>query len=432
MATNFPNEQKKQILIKKERNIQLPVEVLTQVISLATRMHEQDEFYDQASAFSSTEPSRFLTEPDLSLSARNEERNVFKDRLSFIQVCKVWYQVAIRFLWSNLKIKILPDLRECVQIIEIFERNPEFESFVRRVQLDAVWEELSSDETDNRTSCIIINKVRETIGSRLYPRLKRVRVLFAPQVFATGQHTIAPDAVFLLPGGLPPSNRLDSHYSYTYDWEGGAHFWSNVQFLDLDLANATLSNSANSSSWTMVHFPQLIGLRVRSCDDSAILEDIEKHWRAPALQSLSLHFEHTELWSILVRWAKESLITLHLRTDEIPYEDPIHLSGLKTLIIQGCVAYDWAEFLIAPNVETLIFEDHHLNFFVNGGAFVPFFTTMIGHYPLCSKVAYYKAKDLSPVDEDAPTTSREMERLFEFDPSDPLDRDMAVHQGWLR
>ncbi|PVF97156.1 hypothetical protein CPB86DRAFT_798295 [Serendipita vermifera] len=325
--------QPSQILSIKYRNNKLPAEVLTQVISLATQMHEQDEFSDQSPSISFTEPSRLLSEPQISLYARNEEKNVLRDRLSFVQV------------------------------IEALGRNPSYGPFVRRVQLDAVWAELMSDETDNRTSCAI---------SWWLPKFSLLGKL---RRFQTSYSYCQGDSFLLIDS--------TSHYSYTYCWEGGSHFWNNVQSLDIDLDNATFLNSTESP--TIVLFPRLISLRVRSGDDRAILEDIEQNWRAPALQTLSLHFEYIDMWYILVNWAKETLTTLHLCTESLPDSEPIHLPKLETLVIQECMRSDWAELIIAPNVATLVFGDN-VNFFQYGGFFAQVFTKMIANYPSCSKV----------------------------------------------
>ncbi|CAG8614652.1 13209_t:CDS:2, partial [Acaulospora colombiana] len=377
--------QKPHISSMKERNRQLPVEILTQIISLATRMHEQDEFYGQPSSIPFTEPSRLLSEPHLSPSARHEEKSSFRDRLSFVRVCKFWHDVGVRFLWSNLTIKLLPDLRVCAQVIETLEQKSNYGSFVRRVQLNAVWAELMSDEVDNSTSYAIVNKVQEAIHSRLYPRLNRLQVLVAPQVFATGQQMLC--SCYQEDSALPFYSTIITAMTTV----GKA-------FLDIDLDNATIPDpdsptTKSRDSPTTILFPQLISLRVRSCDELEILEDIEQHWRAPALQTLSLHFEYIEMWHILVNWAKETLTTLHIYTDSLPDTEPIHLPKLKTLVIQDCMRFDWAELMDAPNVETLIFGDK-VDFFQNGGFFAQAFAGMLTNYPLCSKVSYYTPKSI--------------------------------------
>jgi hypothetical protein len=421
--------------VKRGQDIRLPTEIWTNILCLATRMQDDDEFADNVQSIISTKPFNLLVGVKCDTTGENEEKQIIKDRLCFVKVCKSWYRIAIRFLWSHLKINISPQVCNLIFIIEQLERSPLLRSFVLRVDIDVAWDEMMSNELDEEESCAIIKEIGSLLSTRFYPLLMQLQCLFSPLVFAKGDIPVHPSVVFLLPGGLLPSTQVETRFGADFSWEGGPHFWRHTQILDVNLDGAQLvTGKGYGRSNAPIIFPRLIGLKLASCEDESIIEYITSTWQAPCLQMMTLHLEYTDAWFSLIEWTKSNLVTLHLFTYILPHHSPIEIPSLKTIVVQQCFTKQPLELMSTPGLETLLFQDDEADslYLRHRCVFAQLLSKTLRGLQFCSNVTYYRRGNSTKVGNKYDLfMNGGLEIAFQFDPLCNQERSQAVKHGWL-
>jgi hypothetical protein len=361
----------------------IPTEIWREILQYATEIQGWDEFgYDTCSHLLQLDCSRSYYIP------YRKERQALRDRLHLVLVCKLWHQIAIQFLWSHLKLKASSWARIGDQLQDLLDRQPELCSFVIRLDIsDSLY---SDDLSEENTS--IYQEMKAFLDSQLYPRLRRLRVLCAPQALATGNHPTHPTIVYIHSGEACHSIGGTSEWIEDDTWDAGSHFWRHAKILDLNVEFSAFSSEIDTTETIM--FPELTSLTVRAGIDRHLVHHVATHWRAPSLTVLILQFNDTDAWIYLLRWSSTTLVSLNLSTNHLNRDAPIDLPNLKTLLLQGCFTKEWTEVIAAPALTTITFKDPNVDLIYtrNRGAFALLVDRVVNRYSQCKSVAYYYQK----------------------------------------
>jgi hypothetical protein len=176
-------------------------------------------------------------------------REAMVTRRHVVLVCKSWYDMCLPVLWSHLIISVEDWLKKLPLISDLLDSRPELGSFV--VRLVIRYGRILS------YGCLYkIEKLNQFLHIHLFPRLHRLRALYAPPMHATGNFNINPEIVVLDPGGSYPGYE---------DCITRPRFWRNARILQVELDSCQVSESP-----VPVMFPCLIRLRITILDDDGI------------------------------------------------------------------------------------------------------------------------------------------------------------------
>ncbi|PVF98268.1 hypothetical protein CPB86DRAFT_797414 [Serendipita vermifera] len=388
----------------------LPEEMLQEILAFAT-CADFDEF---------AHDSTFEPVPSRGLSPNYISADiiwVFEDRLSVVLVCKSWYKLGLRFLYSHLRLDISWWNHNRDQFTKLLSREPTLCSYIIRLDLSESSDEFDeSDPFDEPTTPDTTDSkrdFRQFIKTHLFPHLTNLRLLCSNYTLASGDYPIYPAIVNLSEEGKglmvwgPPD----------YYWDGASHFWRNARVLELDLEYCGFSD--DSSSFRSVSLPRLEQLVLKESTDPGIMNQIGASWTAPNLHTLILYFSHVEFSIGSISWASKTLVNLLLASEYFVGNTLVEFPVLQTLVIQQCFTKGWREFVFAPALKTIAFEDGVMDGFYkrDRDKFARQIADTLTRYPLCNSITFYRV--------------HHVDREFSFDPSDKIQYAEAIKKQWV-
>jgi hypothetical protein len=395
----------------------IPTELWTMIFCFATEVPNWDEFARDHPTLIPNLVSKSPSEP--CFFPRDIRRETLRTRLHLVLVCKHWCHVAMPVLWSHLVIDVIKWLRNRSQVRSMLNAKSYLCSFITRLDIEYPAEPDPLYEDDAK----VIKGVKKLLHNHLFPHLHKLRVLYAPHAVAIGEFPIYPEVTCLYPGGYISYRHsvLENDDGGTdYPWDPRSHFWRNTRILDVDLGSSELSFEKASTGEPIV-FPRLDQLRIRLGINTAILASIVSRWQAPKLETLSIWFEDFQIRLPLLAWSRLTIVSLHLQGCADIESNPVELPKLRQLFIRKCFTKGWYKVIVAPNLEAIQFEDHHVDILYaeRRGVFIDYIARIFKIYLACQSVSYlHWEADMPKPTNLVWTVSRDPHFEIKFEPLD--------------
>jgi hypothetical protein len=376
----------------------IPPELWMTILRFATEIEECDEFAQDPIALVPDFKSRYGFETGFIPQHTLNEALVTRRRV--VLVCKSWYDMCLPILWSHLVIKAEDWINKLSLISDLLDSRPEIGSFVVRLDIAYLGPLYDGD-------LYKIEKLNRFLHLHLFPRLHKLRALYAPLMHATGDFDINPEVVVL--------DSASSSYEYE-DWATRSHFWKNTRILQVELDPYRISGSPVS-----VTFPRLIRLRIITHGD-IFVKNIVSLWQAPNLETLSLCCRNRPLLTSYITLSRDRLTCLHLYACLSLVGSPVELPKLTNLFLERCLVTNWHTVVVAPSLETIHFRDGKTTFLCNEnrGTFINLLNEIFSTYPLCKVIALYRSVSGSEPRETVATVGDGGKLYFE-PPLDPVN-----------
>jgi hypothetical protein len=418
----------------------IPVEIWDEILNLATTVEKGDEF-----GHHSTLCAILNYHGDIIFDCHvspEDQKYALATRQSVVLVCRAWHQVATRFLWSHLIISI--DLWTSESFNPVFPSLSELLYHVKRLDI------VQSLEGESKFQEISLTRFKHVLANKIYPRMSNLRILCAPQNLATGNYACSPTIVSLHPADLGQLDfQLDEREGW-FQWDGGKHFWTSARILDLDMDMSVLSDDSLKAGDHII-FPQLKKLGIQYLQSDCIVDHIIQHWKTPVF---SLRDCYTDRGFDLLAWSSDNVTTLELSNFSIVASTTILMPRLASIIVKQHFYYGWEDLIQAPSLNKLSFSDSGAErlYQQDRVVFARHLSKVVERYPMCTSVSFFKygfvgaisgtgsipsepvqgqEEVCQPNPEQSEASANVLSPVFEFDPTNPHERIMAIERQWL-
>ncbi|PVF98267.1 hypothetical protein CPB86DRAFT_362004 [Serendipita vermifera] len=393
----------------------LPLELLHQILAYAASP-DYDEFGYEATfeaVPSSGAPPTYIS---------TDEVWVFKDRLHIAMVCKLWYKIGIRFLWSHLSLTISWWKRHQDHFPNLLLREPTLCTYIIRLDLSysfnetASFEELDPVEHQTPSEHEISTKLEFTqfVQMCMYPHLSNLQLLCSDYSLANIDGAVSPTITYLFSEGKEHGEWDEVNHV----WDGGSYLWRHTRMLELDLEGCLCLLDDNSRVLP-VSLSRLEELTLKNCEDPGVIEQINSSWNAPLLHTLVVYVKYADLSVDSLRWASKTLVNLSLSSVGIMEGTPVEFPILRTLVLQNCFTKRWKAVIDAPALTNILFEDHAADrlYTLARDRFAHIVANTLAPYPSCKSITFYR--------------SYQVDYEFSFDPSDKVQLAEAIKNQWV-
>lgn len=295
-----------------------------EIFGLATIIPGKDDFTVDPAAYA----AMTCDNASSNILTPTEQSQIYDGRLNIIRVCRYWYAIGVRLLWSHLRIT-LPDSTGILRhVYNILERRPEISRSVIRLTIRY------RPDSEHFGALSI---------ERMIKHLSNLRILCCPTELGTIGHFYLPNIVVLIP---------QSKVHQILPMLGGK-FWLNIRILIFRRGLGPIVTYAPEE----IEFSQLGILRVHD-EHGDVLRYIAEYWKMPALHTLSIEISNTT--SSSHQWVKilESCAT-NLRKLELLANPPISgrleaitMNRLKVLYLASGRS-GWRDIVYAPGLDRL-------------------------------------------------------------------------------
>jgi hypothetical protein len=254
-----------------------------------------------------------------------EQFQVYCGRLEIIRVCRYWYAIGVRLLWSHLRVTLPDSTGRFRHIYHILERRPEISKSIIRLTIRY--------RPNSRYGGAVSVE-------RMIKHLTNLRILYCPTEFGTIGHFYRPDIVVLNP-------QFGVHQVLPML---GGRFWLNVRILIFRQGLGRIMTYAPEE----VEFSQLETLHIHD-EHGNVLKYIAEYWRMPVLRTLSIETTSPSsgwikiLESCAMNLQKLELLAKPPIRDQL---DGITMDRLKVLYLASGDS-GWRNTVYAPSLERL-------------------------------------------------------------------------------
>lgn len=285
----------------------LPVELWEEIFRAATFIPGKDEFSLQGETYkglifdSQTIPTDFTEE---------EYNQAIETRLSIVMVCKLWYQIGMTLLWSDLRLDFMASDNHIQLVKDKLRDSPQLASYVKRLQFTS-------------------NDLNIHEAEQIFSRLTNLKILVCPTRFGEMPEHVRPDVLIL--------QRESLDYAYKRDVRS---FWQGIRVLHIEFRGELMSSFSNDS----VEFPYLEYLSV-IIRRYGIAHCVSTYWRVPSLRILRISSSaKDELdWFPFLDRCSSTLEKLQINIDAPPHfmagTPIVNLQHLRVLYVCArCIA----------------------------------------------------------------------------------------------
>ena len=146
-------------------SVRLPVELWIQVLTLAAGHPTKDEFADKVESYERFPRDQRTIFPQMT---RGEETILLRSRIVLALVCKAWYPIVIKLLWSHLRVILNKALFNAMErVLETLHHNPHIGTLVRHLTIRA-----ETAAFPRRQECHYVNNLMLIKLMKQLPHLK--------------------------------------------------------------------------------------------------------------------------------------------------------------------------------------------------------------------------------------------------------------------
>jgi hypothetical protein len=308
----------------------VPIEVWREIFELVTLFPRQCEFTKDGAAYVlANEASRAET----GIPTSKEEDEITESRFSIIRVCKLWYSIGIRALWSHLRIDVCTEPIRAIEGIQgAINRDISIASYVIRITLE-----------ESRRKTAVTSGVLDGLLQRLTSQLPSLQIFVCPGIYACGMAKSSIDIVVWTRPTYPDVfHRVLKQTTYI----------QNARVLSISLR----ANNLVQFNWEPVLFPRLesLYLQVHSLQ---IINKLTRDWEIPNLRILSINSISATYWLDFIEKWGTNMDILELSNTNSEWPRSIQLPNLKELRVDEVL---WRSYrLAAPKLERLCLLSFH-------------------------------------------------------------------------
>lgn len=282
----------------------VPVELWTEIFWFATAIAGKDDLCCDGLAYD------ILPREETGISSvynYSELSQLLGERHKIVHVCRSWYAIGIKSLWSHLIIRPSVTENQLHRLNKILEARCDLAAAVIRltIQFDRDVE------------------FRQSAREGILPLLPNLRIISSPfgSVDKSPMATVQIATVFNL-------RVFISTRSYKF-----GDCWKNLQALCITV-------EYQSHQPNIVSLPQLRHLRLIRNDQSGG-QRIVTHWKLPNLQTLSIQSLWSNFWGDLLRSCRGTLEQLEISAMNSYETEEIIMPRLSSFLISNLYAEGW-------------------------------------------------------------------------------------------
>lgn len=307
-----------------------PVEIWRHIFSFSTEIEDRDEFSLEDQALGMMPCNQECRSSHLT---HEELRSILRIRLSIVRVCRHWYDIGIRALWSHFRIQRAKWQSQIFNLEEVLGEKPEFGLYVVRITIEDY-------EQESRYSYWSPSKRRELTKTHVIRKLTNVKIISCP--FGEIISLIPPNAQV---ASIGFTNRQPMGYVLER---------RHIAPLCM-LRSITLGDRVFSPRWTpngKIEFPALTTLRTHM--ETVLCPYITLYWEMPILRTLSFMGTNQSggtRWIKLLEQCRLSIREVDMSCwAEMEGEEclPFDMPLLSSLAFDPSEGAPWNRFIQAP------------------------------------------------------------------------------------
>jgi hypothetical protein len=291
----------------------VPVELWTEIFWFAAAIAGKDDLSCDGLAYD------ILPREETGISSvynSSELSQLLAERHKIIHVCRSWYAIGIKSLWSHLIIRPSITEQQLHRLHKILKTRTHLAAAVIRLTI-----QFDSD-----------TEFRKSARENILPLLHNLRIISYPfgSIDKTPMATVQVATVFNLRGFLPMRS-----YKFGDCWKSLQTLCVTVEF--------------PHHQPDVVSLPNLRHLRLIRNDQSGD-QRIATHWKLPNLQTLSIQSILSNFWSDLLRSCRGTLEQLEISVPNVYDTEEIVMPRLSFLLISSLYAEGWLPYIKAAHL----------------------------------------------------------------------------------